>query len=131
MVTPGTQWTAYEIQIVRTRHMAGDSDPQIARELGRKPDGVRYIREKLNIYRNGVKAIPTITPFEDGYRACLWHLIDLMKEYGNEGCTLAEAKAEYRAANELDVPEAYRPVFVHPHVEARSYTGSHFADVPA
>ena len=122
-MTPGTQWTPYEINIVRQRHFAGDSDPQIARALGRKPDGVRYIREKMNIYREPSKYRAPTTPFENGYQACLYHLIDLMREYGNEGCTLAEAKAEYRAANELDVPEAYRPVFVHPHVEARSYVG--------
>ena len=127
-MTPGTQWTAYEIQIVRTRHMAGDSDTMIARDLGRKPDGVRYIREKLSIYRSGIKSMPTFTPFEDGYRACLWHLIDLMTAQGRPGCTLAEAKALYRQANEYDIAPDYRAKLSNPWTESRSYVGSQFAD---
>ncbi len=123
-MTPGTQWTPREINYVRERHMAGDSDPMIARELGRKPDGVRYIREKMGISRY-VKALRmTSVPFEDGYRGCLYHLIDLMREYGSEGCTLAEAKAEYRAANDLDVPDGYQPRMVIPYADHRSWVGS-------
>jgi len=127
----GAPWSQFEISIVRKMHMDGASDAMIGRELGRKADGVRYCREKFSITRNPNRLRQVTTPFEDGYQASLWHLIDLMREYGQEGGTLAEAKAEYRSRHEYDVPPAYAPITsVAPWTADRSLTGSHFADVP-
>lgn len=122
----GAPWSQFEISIVRKMHMDGASDAMIGRELGRKADGVRYCREKFSITRNPNRLRQVTTPFEDGYQASLWHLIDLMRSY--KALTLGEAKAKYRSRNELDVPEGYNPRLVNPWRETISMVGSQFAD---
>ena len=64
----------------------------------------------------------------DAEKACVRHLVDLMREYG--GGTLGEAKDAYRQRCELDVEPAPRTVFANssPYFVERSYVGSQFAD---
>lgn len=127
----GAPWSQFEISIVRKMHMDGASDAMIGRELGRKADGVRYCREKFSITRNPNRLRQVTTPFEDGYQASLWHLIDLMREYAPPGSPLSLARAAYVSRNEFDVPPSYAPVrSSSPWTADRSFTGSHFADVP-
>lgn len=135
-MTPGTLWSKEDIEKVRQMHFDGASDKVIGLEVGRSTDSVFAIREKHDIFRGqkptriNLNKNPVFEKQLNNAKACTLHLIDLMREYGNTGCTLAEAKAEYQAANELDVPESYQYRTVMPVIEARSYMGSHFADVP-
>lgn len=137
MGTPGTLWSLEDIEKVREMHMAGASDVVIGLQVGRSKDSVYAIREKYEINRGrkpttiALSKSPVYEKPGDDRKGCVLHLIDLMREYAPPGSPLSVAKANYVARNEFDVPHAYAPITsLAPWTADRSFTGSHFADVP-
>lgn len=126
-------WKDEDIYVVQRMYFSGSTDPQISVVVGRTVSAVSNLRKRMGFLQDKadrpkfIRKPPTFQPNpKDPVLSCREHLIDLLRDSGMK--TLGEAKARYRQANELDVPEAYTYRMVTPWRDARSLVGTQFAD---
>lgn len=106
MVTKDGAWDDKEIADLKVYRLKGFSITEIAKFLGRSPQGVQ--RKIQNLTAAG--PIPELQPMKVGGEehiskknamACTMHLIDLMRSF--RGKTLGQAKTLYRKRHEYEI----------------------------
>jgi len=106
MVTKDGAWDDKEIVDLKAYRLKGFSITEIAKFLGRSPQGV----QRKIAYLTAAGPVPELKPMKVGGEehvskknamACTLHLIDLMRSF--RGKTLGQAKAVYAKRHEYEI----------------------------